>query len=173
MTFSAEDLGCPLLPADLANRRLATKTQDLERVALWRTHRAHLDPIYYNRRAPGVIHYRFDAAGGGFGVLSCMAEAVIREGCQGQRLPLLLDEHELRSRCICRLAVADRRPLVLADLTGPLTALGMDARVFSVTEYLGPNLRRWMRHFLGSMACIPNRAWRVGLTSRFSMIAPI
>lgn len=80
MTFSAEDLGCPLLPADLANRRLATKTQDLERVALWRTHRAHLDPIYYNRRAPGVIHYRFDAAGGGFGVLSCMAEAVIREG---------------------------------------------------------------------------------------------
>ncbi len=120
---------------------------DLERVALWRIHRVHLDPIYYNRRAPGVTHYRFDAAGGEFGVLyaapsfaACMAEAVIRERFQGQHLPLLLDEHELSSRCICRLAVADRRPLVLADLTGPLTTVGMDARVFSVTDYLGPNL---------------------------------
>jgi hypothetical protein len=147
MTFSAEDLGCPLPPADLADRRLTTKMLDLERVALWRIHRAHLDPIYYNRRAPGVTHYRFDAAGGEFGVLyaapsfaACMAEAVIRERFQGQHLPLLLDEHELSSRCICRLAVADRRPLVLADLTGPLTTLGMDARVFSVTDYLGPNL---------------------------------
>ncbi|SPS02527.1 RES family NAD+ phosphorylase [Cupriavidus taiwanensis] len=147
MTFSAEDLGCPLPPADLADRRLATTTLDLERVALWRIHRAHLDPIYYNRRAPGVIQYRFDAAGGEFGVLyaassfaACMAEAVIRERFQGLRLPLLLDEDELSSRCICRLAVDDRRPLVLADLTGPLTALGMDARVFSVTDYLGPNL---------------------------------
>ncbi|MCY0854896.1 RES family NAD+ phosphorylase [Cupriavidus sp. D39] len=147
MTFSAEDLGCPLPPADLADRRLTTKMLDLERVALWRIHRAHLDPIYYNRRAPGVTHYRFDAAGGEFGVLyaapsfaACMAEAVIRERFQGQHLPLLLDEHELSSRCICRLAVADRRPLVLADLTGPLTTVGMDARVFSVTDYLGPNL---------------------------------
>jgi len=52
----------------------------------------------------------------------------------------MLDEHELSSRCVCRLAVADRRPLVLADLTGALTALGMDARVFSVTDYLGANL---------------------------------
>lgn len=147
MTFSAEDLGCPLPPADLADRRLTTKMLDLERVALWRIHRVHLDPIYYNRRAPGVTHYRFDAAGGEFGVLyaapsfaACMAEAVIRERFQGQHLPLLLDEHELSSRCICRLAVADRRPLVLADLTGPLTTVGMDARVFSVTDYLGPNL---------------------------------
>lgn len=147
MTFSAEELGCPLPPADLADRRLATKTLDIERIALWRIHRVHLDPIYYNRRAPGVTHYRFDAAGGEFGVLyaapsfaACMAEAVIRERFQGQRLPLMLDEHELSSRCVCRLALANPRPLVLADLTGALTALGMDARVFSVTDYLGPNL---------------------------------
>ena len=147
MTFSAEEFGCPLPPADPAERRLATKTLDLEKIALWRIHRAHLHPIYYNRRAPGVTHYRFDAAGGEFGVLyaapsftACMAEAVIRERFQGQRLPLMLDEHELSRRCVCRLTVGDPRPLVLADLTGALTALGMDARVFSVTDYLGPNL---------------------------------
>ncbi|MDW3684502.1 RES family NAD+ phosphorylase [Cupriavidus sp. CV2] len=94
MTFSAEDLGLP--PADLAGRRLTTKMLDLERVALWRIHRAHLDPIYYNRRAPGVTHYRFDAAGGEFGVLyaapsfaACMAEAVIRERFHGFRLLIL------------------------------------------------------------------------------------
>ncbi|WP_243736879.1 hypothetical protein [Cupriavidus sp. L7L] len=68
MTFSAEELGCPLPPADLAERRLATKTLDLEKIALWRIHRAHLHPIHYNRRAPGVTHYRFDAAGGEFGL---------------------------------------------------------------------------------------------------------
>jgi len=69
-----------------------------------------------------------------------MAEAMIRERFHGQRRPLLLDEAELTTRCVSRLAAPDGRALVLADLTQPLTTLGMDGRMLTVTDYLGPNL---------------------------------
>ncbi|WP_232346461.1 RES domain-containing protein [Cupriavidus sp. USMAA2-4] len=62
---------------------------------LWRIHRAHLGPIHYNRRAAGATPYRFDAAGGEFGVLyaspsfaACMAEAVSFD-TRRSRLPTL------------------------------------------------------------------------------------
>lgn len=147
MSYTPEALGCPLPPADLDGRPLSRITLDLARTPLWRIHRAHLGPIHYNRRAAGATPYRFDAAVGEFGVLyaspsfaACMAEAVIRERFHGQRQPLLLDESELTTRCVSRLVAPDVRPLVLADLTAPLTALGMDGRVLTVTDYLGPNL---------------------------------
>lgn len=147
MTDRAAELDCPLPPADLDGRPLARVSFDLDATPLWRIHRASLDPIYYNRLAPGVTNYRFDAARGEFGVLyaaptfaACMREAVIRERYQGMSRPHVIDEDELCSRCVSRLTVVGRRPLLLADLTGPLTVLGMDSRVFAVTNYRGPNL---------------------------------
>lgn len=89
-----------------------------------------------------------------------MREAVIRERYQGMTRPHFLDEDELYSRCVSRLAVADERPLILADLSGPLTVLGMDSRVFAVTNYRGPNL--WSSALHGAFPdidglCFPSR----------------
>lgn len=117
MNFTAEELGCPLPPTDLAARSLPRLVLDPASTPLWRIHRAAFGPIFFNRRSAGGSNYRFDAAGDEFGVLyaspsfaGCMAEAVIRERFQGQRLPLILDEAELTSRCVTRLAVEGGRP---------------------------------------------------------------
>ncbi|NYI02783.1 RES family NAD+ phosphorylase [Cupriavidus plantarum] len=150
MQLTAEALGCPLPPDDLAARAMPVRQLDLAVTPIWRIHRAIYGPIHYNRRATGGHPYRFDAPNDEFGVLyaspsfaGCMAEAVIRDRFQGHRLPLLLDEEELTQRSISELGTTLGRPLQLADLTQPHFHLGMDNRVMSTDDYRGPNL--WSR----------------------------
>lgn len=148
--LSAEVLGCPLPPADLASRTMPVRTLDLSVTQVWRIHRSLYGPIHYNRRARGGQPYRFDAPNDEFGVLyaspsfaACMAEAVLRDRFQGQSLPMLLDEEELTQRSVSDLGTTLGRPLRLADLTQPVFHLGMDNRILSTADYRGPNL--WSR----------------------------
>lgn len=150
MQLTAETLGCPLPPEDLAARIMPVRRLDLAVTVMWRIHRSIFDPIHYNRRSTGGSPYRFDAPNDEFGVLyaspsfaGCMAEAVLRDRFQGQSLPLLLDEEELTQRSISDLGTTLGRPLQLADLTQPVFQLGMDNRVLSTADYRGPNL--WSR----------------------------
>ncbi|MCD9121692.1 RES family NAD+ phosphorylase [Cupriavidus sp. UGS-1] len=145
--FTAEELDCPLPPADLAERSMPEIELDLGKTPLWRIHRSIFGPIHYTRKSLGGIPYRFDAANDEFGVLyaspsfaACMAEGVIRDRLQGKLLPLLLDEAELSTRSIAALAIGRSQPLRLADLTKPHLHLGMDNRVLTTTDYRGPNL---------------------------------
>ncbi|MFP3756311.1 RES family NAD+ phosphorylase [Cupriavidus sp. SIMBA_020] len=147
---TAEVLGCPLPPEDLAVRIMPVRQLDLAVTPLWRIHRSIYGPIHYNRRSTGGNPYRFDAPNDEFGVLyaspsfaGCMAEAVLRDRFQGHSLPLLLDEEELTQRSISDLGTTLNRPLQLADLTQPHFHLGMDNRVLSTADYRGPNL--WSR----------------------------
>lgn len=144
---TAEELDCPLPPADLADRSMPEIQLDLSRKPLWRIHRSIFGPIHYTRKSLGGIPYRFDAARDEFGVLyaspsfpACMAEAVIRDRFQGKTLPLLLDEAELSARSVTALGLDRSQPLRLADLTQPHLHLGMDNRVLTTTDYRGPNL---------------------------------
>lgn len=150
MELTAEGVGCPLPPEDLAHRDMPVRPLDLAVVQLWRIHRSIYDPIHYNRRSKGGTPYRFDAPNDEFGVLyaspsfaGCMAEAVVRDRFQGQQLPLVLDEEELTQRSISDLGTPLGRPLQLADLTQPHFHLGMDNRVLTTTDYRAPNL--WSR----------------------------
>ncbi|WP_341249794.1 RES family NAD+ phosphorylase [Cupriavidus pauculus] len=145
--LTAEALGCPVPPQDLAARVMPVKELDPGVTELWRIHRGVYGPIHYNRRSTGGQPYRFDAPDDTFGVLyaspsfaACMAEAVVRDRFQGESLPLLLDEAELTLRCVSRLGTATNRPLRLADLTQPHFHLGMDNRILSTADYRGPNL---------------------------------
>ncbi|ALD93718.1 hypothetical protein CR3_4546 [Cupriavidus gilardii CR3] len=145
--LTAEELDCPLPPADLAERSMPEIELDLDNTPLWRIHRSIFGPIHYTRRSLGGIPYRFDAANDEFGVLyaspsfaACMAEGVIRDRLQGKLLPLLLDEAELSARSITALTIERSQPLRLADLTKPHLHLGMDNRVLTTTDYRGPNL---------------------------------
>lgn len=145
--LTAEALGCPVPPPDLADRVMPVKELHCRSTPVWRIHRAVYGPIHYNRRSAGGQPYRFDAPHDEFGVLyaspsfgACMAEAVIRDRFHGKTLPLLLDEEELAQRCVSRLDVAGSRRLRLADLTRPHVHLGMDNRIFSTADYRGPNL---------------------------------
>ncbi|GMG95029.1 hypothetical protein RN01_21355 [Cupriavidus sp. SHE] len=145
--LTAEEVGCPLPPDDLAERQMPVKELDLAVTPLWRIHRSTYGPIHYNRTSTGGMPYRFDAPNDQFGVLyaspsfaACMAEAVIRDQFHGKSRPLLLDEDELTRRCISDLGTELGRPLRLADLTQPHFHLGMDNRVLTTTDYRGPNL---------------------------------
>lgn len=147
MTLTAEQLGCPLPPPDLAECKMPVVEFNLSTTPLWRIHKAIFGPIHYNRKSKTGTKYRFDAAGDEFGVLyaspsfeACMTEAVVRGRFQGNARPWMIDEHELASRCITSLGTELARPLMLADLTKPHVHLGMDNRIFTVGEYLGPNL---------------------------------
>ena len=147
MTLTAEQLGCPLPPPDLAACLLPVIELNLATTPLWRIHKAIYGPIHYNRKSQTNTTFRFDAAGDEFGVLyaspsfaACMTEAVVRGHFQGNSRPWMIDEHELASRCITSLGTELARPLKLADLTKPHVHLGMDNRVFSVGDYRGPNL---------------------------------
>lgn len=145
--LTAEELGCPLPPEDLADRVMPVKELDLGTTHLWRIHRSIYGPIHNNRRSKGGQPFRFDAPNDEFGVLyaspsftTCMAETVVRGRFQGGSLPLLLDEEELTQRSICDLGTTLGRPLRLADLTQPHFHLGLDNRVLATEDYRGPNL---------------------------------
>ena len=64
----AKVYGCPLPPANLADRKMPVCELQLASTPLLRIHRSVYDPIYYNRRSSGGDQFRFDAAGDEFGV---------------------------------------------------------------------------------------------------------
>jgi len=143
----AKVYGCPLPPANLADRKMPVCELQLASTPLLRIHRSVYDPIYYNRRSSGGDQFRFDAAGDEFGVLYaspsftvCMAETVIRGRFQNGADENWLDENVLSIRSVSELGFEEGRALILADLTKPLIQLGFDNRILSIDDYRGPNL---------------------------------
>ncbi len=124
----------PEPPADLARRTLPLRTRA---GTWWRLHDAQRDPIFFGRAGRN----RFDAPGGGFGVLYLAedAEGAFIETIGRDTGRLLVDRIDL-----ARLALAEvvpPRPLRLVDLSGAgLARIGADARLVSGEHGVA---RRW------------------------------
>lgn len=140
---------CPLPPDAFHEAAIPLVEMNLAATVLYRVHRRSRDPIHYNRRSVTGTVFRFDAPTDEYGVLYaspsfdvCMAETIMRERFQGvdARVPHLIEEADLTTRCIATLGFEDSRSLKLADLTQPLWQHGFDGRVLTVGAYAVPNL---------------------------------
>jgi hypothetical protein len=133
----------PLPPANLDRIDLPAVTATPD--DLLRLFSLGRDPLYFRVAAKGQQAYRFDAPDGEFGVMYCafslqvcFAETLLRT--RSYRVPAdqptLIDESELRSKGIARLAATTGKGLVLADLTGSaLARLHCDGSISTVPRY--------------------------------------
>jgi hypothetical protein len=139
----------PASPDGFREAELPVFELNLASAQLLRIHRTARHPIYYNRRSPSSVLFRFDAPDDRYGVLYaassfdvCMAETVMRGRYQGRdvRIPHVIAESEITERSVAHLGFEEARVLRLADLTQPLWHLGFDNRVLAVSDYATPNL---------------------------------
>lgn len=144
----ATDGSCPLPPENLGELQIPVYELNLAAEELLRIHRTTYGPVFYTRKSITSDRYRFDAADDEYGVLyastnfeTCMAETVIRGMFQGDFAKLEIQEADLNSRSISRLGCNRTGPLMLADLTQPLFALGGDTRITTTIDnnYATPN----------------------------------
>lgn len=134
-------------PSDFSARSIPVHELNLALTDVMRIHRSVHLPIFYNRRSASKIIFRFDAPADEYGVLyasesfsACMAETVIRDRFENQRLPIVLSETELGERSVSLLGQDTPRLLRLADLTQPLFTLGFTGQILTDPCYAVPNL---------------------------------